>query len=156
MDSDRLNRWLTLIANLAVVAGIVFLAFELQQTTRIQEHQMRMDLNSDYFGPFFSSSELVEVWSKVKAVDGLEPVTEVFVDRYKLTPGEAAIWSRHVHSIWYTQQAQFEYGGPSDALSKSIGGLYRYPDTRVVFEMNEDGELSDEFIAYVESIVSND
>ena len=33
MDSDRLNRWMTLGANIGVLAGILFLAFELQQNT---------------------------------------------------------------------------------------------------------------------------
>ncbi len=33
MDSDRLNRWMTLGANIGVLAGIIFLAFELQQNT---------------------------------------------------------------------------------------------------------------------------
>ena len=33
MDLDRVNRWLTLAANAGVMAGIVFLAFELRQNT---------------------------------------------------------------------------------------------------------------------------
>lgn len=32
---DRLNQWLTLVANLAVVAGIVFLAVETDQNTQM-------------------------------------------------------------------------------------------------------------------------
>ncbi len=32
MDSDRLNRWLTLGANLGVLVGIIFLAVEIRQT----------------------------------------------------------------------------------------------------------------------------
>jgi hypothetical protein len=31
MDLDRLNRWLNLLANIGVVAGIVFLAIEVGQ-----------------------------------------------------------------------------------------------------------------------------
>jgi hypothetical protein len=31
MDGDKLNRWLTLLANIAVVAGIVFLGLEINQ-----------------------------------------------------------------------------------------------------------------------------
>jgi hypothetical protein len=33
MDSNGINRWMTLGANLGVLAGIIFLAFELQQNT---------------------------------------------------------------------------------------------------------------------------
>ena len=37
MDSDRLNRWLTLIANFGVLIGIVLLVFELRQTQHLAE-----------------------------------------------------------------------------------------------------------------------
>lgn len=33
MDLDRLNKWLTPIGNVAVLGGLVFLAFEIQQNT---------------------------------------------------------------------------------------------------------------------------
>lgn len=42
MDFDKTNRWLTSLTNLAVIAGLVFLAIELQQNTqqlRMQSYQ---------------------------------------------------------------------------------------------------------------------
>lgn len=33
MNIDRLNKWLTLVANLAILGGLVFLALEIQQNT---------------------------------------------------------------------------------------------------------------------------
>lgn len=39
MDYDNANRWLTVITNIAVIAGIVFLAVELRQNTRQLETQ---------------------------------------------------------------------------------------------------------------------
>jgi hypothetical protein len=41
MDKDNLNKWLTLTANLAVVAGIVFLAFELKQNNELLDAEIR-------------------------------------------------------------------------------------------------------------------
>ena len=41
MDSDRLNRWLTLFANFAVVAGIVILAIEVRQNNTLLEAEAR-------------------------------------------------------------------------------------------------------------------
>lgn len=35
MDFERLNNWLSLLANIGVLAGIIFLAYELQQNTNI-------------------------------------------------------------------------------------------------------------------------
>ena len=39
MNADSVNRWMTLTANFAVIAGIVFLAVELQQNTKQLELQ---------------------------------------------------------------------------------------------------------------------
>ena len=33
IDLDKLNKWLTLVANLAILGGLVFLALEIQQNT---------------------------------------------------------------------------------------------------------------------------
>ena len=40
MDTERLSRWLTLGANLAVLASIVFLAIEIQQNTEMTRAQI--------------------------------------------------------------------------------------------------------------------
>jgi hypothetical protein len=45
MDADRLNRWLTLVANVAVVAGIVFLGLELRQNNQL----LQFEAESIYF-----------------------------------------------------------------------------------------------------------
>lgn len=41
VNADKLNKWLALIANVAVVAGIVFLALELNQNSRMMKTQTR-------------------------------------------------------------------------------------------------------------------
>ena len=46
MDSDRLNKWLTLAANIGVIAGIVFLALELRQNNELLDSQARANLVS--------------------------------------------------------------------------------------------------------------
>ena len=46
MVNDRVNRWLTLFANLAVVAGIMFLAFELHQNNKFLEAQGRASVTT--------------------------------------------------------------------------------------------------------------
>jgi len=45
MNLDNLNRWLTLLANLGVLAGIVFLAFEIQQNNTIAKAQTRSEIS---------------------------------------------------------------------------------------------------------------
>jgi len=41
MNSEKMNTWLTLITNFGVLVGIVFLAFEVQQNTKITKAQTR-------------------------------------------------------------------------------------------------------------------
>ena len=45
MDKDRLNRWLTLGANLGVLVGIILLIFELDQNREMMRAQTRHDLS---------------------------------------------------------------------------------------------------------------
>lgn len=47
MNFDHLNRWLTLIANVGVLIGIVFLAREIDQSNRIAERDGRSELVSN-------------------------------------------------------------------------------------------------------------
>ena len=46
-DSDQLNRWLSLAANLGVIAGIVFLVVELRQNTDMMRAQSRTEMSQD-------------------------------------------------------------------------------------------------------------
>lgn len=47
MNIDKTNQWLTLFANLGVLAGIIFLAVELQQNTNISRTDAYQQLNEE-------------------------------------------------------------------------------------------------------------
>ena len=72
MDTDRLNRWLTLIANLAVVAGIIFLGLKLRQDNEL----LQFEAGSIYFQN--------RVWGINKTLDNPEFAQKcVVVGRYR-------------------------------------------------------------------------
>lgn len=48
MNIEKLNQWLTLFANLGVLAGIVFLALEIRQSNLIAVRDSRTDIISAY------------------------------------------------------------------------------------------------------------
>jgi hypothetical protein len=48
MNSDRLNRWMTLGANVAVLAGIIFLASEMQQNTVATELEAASNFQNNF------------------------------------------------------------------------------------------------------------
>lgn len=83
MDTDRLNRWLTLIANIGVIVGIVFLALEIQQANRIAIASTEIGVRNSWLQlneSIYTNSEVAELW--IKAADPStqwSPVEEVRV-----------------------------------------------------------------------------
>jgi hypothetical protein len=79
MDFDKLNKWLTLLANFGVVAGIVFLAVEIRQNQTLleQNHQtmlrnqeleilnathLEVEQFNDLRAQIYLSKEVSELW----------------------------------------------------------------------------------------------
>jgi hypothetical protein len=63
MDSDRLNRWLTLGANVGVLVGIILLVFELSQNREMMRAQTRNEISRvemDLLGLTAANRELWE------------------------------------------------------------------------------------------------
>ena len=48
MNLDSMNRWLTLVANVGVLAGIIFLGYELQQNTVANRVEAASNFNSSF------------------------------------------------------------------------------------------------------------
>ena len=74
MDLDKVNRWLSLTANLGVLIGIIFLSIEIRQSNRIAERDGRSDLVSEEIEiqrSFLENSELSELMVKL-ATSGAE------------------------------------------------------------------------------------
>ena len=74
MNLDKLNKWLTLAANLGVIAGIVFLAFELQQNNRFLSAQAQYNLLKDRTEDntiIMANPEVASLWYKVKINESL-------------------------------------------------------------------------------------
>ena len=61
MDKDRFNRWLSLAANLGVLAGIILLVFELGQNREMMRAQTRNEI----------SVQLVDLLSQTASSDEL-------------------------------------------------------------------------------------
>ena len=68
MSFERLDRWLTLFANLGVLLGIVFLVIELNQNTeaiRIESAIAEFSSTDAAFGPAAYESEVTNILVKV-------------------------------------------------------------------------------------------
>lgn len=151
MDIDKLNRWLTLLANIGVLAGILFLAYEIRQNTTateldaatnyeaaLREYELFVAGNPDF-------TELV-----VKSIAG-EPLTEVEQFRVEM-------FFRGALRNWQTAYFQYRLGALSEPIwnsqlgfmedvIRSDGGIRNFwRDNREVF--------TDDFNRLLEQIIT--
>ncbi|MES2626827.1 MAG: hypothetical protein V4628_16190 [Pseudomonadota bacterium] len=80
MDHDKINKWLTLGANVGVIAGIVFLGIELSQNNEHAASQAKYNMLQNQvsvIAQISSSSELGEVIARARASAELLPADEV-------------------------------------------------------------------------------
>ena len=101
---SKLNERLTLVANLSVVVGIVFLAVEMRQNTEALQAQTRDSITEkqmEFSGWIASSRDLSDVYGR--GTQG----------RANLEPSERAMFTFLVHGImreWENSLYQFERG----------------------------------------------
>jgi len=100
MKMDDLNKWLTLAANLGVIAGIIFLAVELRQNSDMIRAQTRANLAEelvDLFSANMNDSDYAAVL--LRGNKGLE-----------LSEVEEYQYMRHRTSwVWYWNNVVYQY-----------------------------------------------
>ena len=103
MDSDKLNKWLTLVANVGVIAGIVFLAIEIRQNSDAIRAQTRGQLTEqvmELFSVNMNDQEYASVLMRGNNVEELSPVEQYQYYRHRKA------WVNHWRNVVY----QYEMG----------------------------------------------
>lgn len=99
MDSEKMNRWLTLGANFGVLVGLVFLVFELKQANDLAEasaYRARGEEIQSALQAIALSPDLAEIEVKAEQ-QGVGALSDVEARRYKS-------W---VEAVVYRMQNQF-------------------------------------------------
>jgi hypothetical protein len=68
LSADRVNRWLTLVANLGVLIGLFLLVFEIRQNTELTRAQIAMERTNstrEIFSDWANGGELVPIEVKL-------------------------------------------------------------------------------------------
>lgn len=71
MNSSRINDWLTLVANVAVVGGIVFLAIEISQNNELLRSESRQTLVANDVTSLTVNIENADVFAKMASKETL-------------------------------------------------------------------------------------
>lgn len=77
---SKLNEWLTLLTNVAVVAGIIFLAVEIQQNNELLRSETRLALHGNDQTSLLVALENIDVFEKMQQK---EPLSQA--DQYRLS-----------------------------------------------------------------------
>jgi hypothetical protein len=150
----KLKKWVhvsEIVASIAVVASLIFLALQIGDNTRTLQRQEIRDRSIALTSPFLDVSKVPSILTKIKAVDGIEDLEKAYMDRYNLTHEEASIWVRYQNVLWAGLEADFVANGISPALEAYIKLLLSYPDARLSWEYRWSVQDSD-FIGYVERL----
>ena len=76
MSSDRLNRWLALGGNAAVVVGLLLLVYELNQTRELTRAQMRSEISPGIYDLLAMTANNEQLADLMVRADAGEPLTE--------------------------------------------------------------------------------
>ncbi len=98
MELEKLNRWLTLFANIGVLAGIIFLAFEISQNTQtMQAAAIRESTNIARDHLYFLAGD-----SDMARIERLGDE-----DISQLTPDELQRYFYEERAFWLGMQSQY-------------------------------------------------
>jgi hypothetical protein len=148
MKLDNLNKWLTLTANVGVMAGIIFLAVELNQNAVGQKVSAKQEMTrqfSDYVDMLLHNNELRAINDKGFAGE-------------EMTPDEAAQWRLMLQkATWYFASMHYQYVSQSlseDEWRQSGNLIASYCDAdgyKTWWERRR-GNYSTDFVRYVDRL----
>ena len=152
MKNSQINEWLTLIANLAVVAGIIFLAIEVSQNTAMIEAQMsqgRAETAMDQAESLYNSDHLPEIFL---AMEQEQPLTDLQKVRFT---AYLRAFNRNQDNLLH----QVEQGFLAETTLRSIrdaiwAELARKTAARDIWE-NTRISYSGEYVALVDSVIAD-
>ncbi len=100
MDSNKINRWLTLGANLGVLVGIILILIELNQNATMMRGQTRNDV----------SVELIDLMSQVVTNPQLASLIHRVETGEELTPEELVQFEhREIAMFRYFENVHYQY-----------------------------------------------
>ena len=130
MDSDRLNRWLTLGANLGLLIGIILLVIEIDQNRDMMRAQIRNEMArslTDFLSFPIGDHEFADTLIRAGAGEPLTATEDLQINA----------WHDLVFRYWENSHYQYrqdlydesEFSRSVDAIAAVIGenpSMYRY------------------------------
>jgi|GEM_PF-1864967 len=152
MDLENINQWLSLIANLVVLVGIIFLAIEIQQNTNAARYEAVLAQQEIINGPFTNTDRLPEILAQVHEVQGGDNVPIELSETYSLSMADSLRMARYLTQIWQTNEANWLLLGEDETICIFSNVLLRAQDNEIYWR-NQRGRYDPRFIECVENAV---
>lgn len=135
MSPEKINTWLSLLANFGVLIGIIFLAIEIQQNNNLLERDITLSQQDAVNGQFINSDYLPGIQKKIYEAEGIDGYDRRYIEEFNLTEEESIRWARYINQIWRQNEANWEALGGSDNICRSMAGnLNRRRDYQIYWE----------------------
>jgi hypothetical protein len=152
MNSEKVNSWLSLLANFGVVIGLLLLIVEINQNTemmRSQMNQMRADSAMAQQHAYFNSDYLPAIMTKIR-------------NEEELTPEEGRRYRSYFRSFHRSQDNnlwQYNQGFLGANIPRSVEGAVQgivgiNTFTLATWDSQKHG-YTDEYVAFVEQAISD-
>lgn len=149
MNFDNANRWLTLIANFAVIAGIVFLAYEVQQNTQ--------QLKAQSYQSWVESNMVINTTISDPSISAV--VQRGNLDSRNLAPDNYIAYAMfHMSLMQMAQTTHYLYlsGSLDEELWRAemnrAAGILTLRGVREWWDAGGRSQLAPSFVAHLESI----
>ena len=134
MESRYIGGWLTLLANLGVVAGLVLVAYEVNQANKLAEthaHTQRFEQMQDVRRVLTESEHLPGIYLKL-GENGLESLSEI--ERFRLRNWEEGVMLRMQSHYYQYLQGYLDRNTAERVLSDAAARLKRWQELDVRVE----------------------
>lgn len=152
--SAKLDRWLSWLANIGVIAGIAFLAIEIRQNTEMIRSQTRDSITEKQltlFGWFALDSENIRIRVAGDKLE-LEPGSAEFAQYEWMIAGNFRLWENE----WYQyQQGLFEPDEFQPRINIWSAMLNGTPGMRRIWEEYQSAGYSPEFKELIDSLIED-
>ena len=141
MDSERLNRWLSLGANIGVLVGIGLLIFELQQNREMIRAQTRTQLAqgvSELLTANMSDAAYASILHRGNRGEQLTDLEQYQYDRHR-----NAFIAYNENVVYQYKIGLYDTDEFSHHIARIAGDLDRYPGIRKHWCKNRDGMSED-------------
>ena len=153
MSMDKLNRSLTLLANIGVIAGIVFLAVEIRQNTEMIRSQTRDSITGkqiEMFGWLATSAENSRIRTQGNRLE-LDPDSPEAAQYGWMIAGTMRMWENE----WYQYQRGLFEPEEFEPRINIWRAVMNNPGFKRQWESTQGNAFSPEFAALISSLIED-